>query len=106
MRIICIGLLAFGCASTHRQPPASTTAMASQLRDKDGNFAGVGGVGPKGKFHCEYETVTGSNIRKQICRYEEDADTAAHREETRQALRNIEVPLCLPEHDGGRCHAY
>jgi hypothetical protein len=42
----------------------------------------------------------------RICRYEEDADTAAHREETRQALRNIEVPLCLPEHDGGRCHAY
>ncbi len=106
MRFVSIALLLFGCASIHRQQAVGTTAIASRLHDKDG-AAGVGGVGPRGKFICQYETETGSNIRKRVCRYEDDSDeTILHREETRQAMRNIEVPLCLPEKDGGRCHAY
>ena len=83
MRFVVFGLLVSGCASIHRQQLADQQVMAAPIRNQAGTTVGYGGSGPNGKFRCEYETETGSNYRKRVCRYTgDDWVSAEHRAET------------------------
>jgi len=104
MRVVALCLLVFGCASVERKPPVGDPAMASKVLAADGKPTGLtAGTGPKGKFVCERETETGSNYRKQVCRYVDyDWESAERREQTHQALRELEIGACTGAGCGGR----
>ena len=104
MRMVILVAFVSACAA-HRREPVSGVVMASQLRASDGTVVGTGGVGPKGKFLCAPEMEVGSHIPKQTCRYvEDDAESRAHLDETRQAISNIEIGTCVPRPDSATCH--